>query len=271
MKKFSYPFLVWMLIFILVPMGLIVFYGVTKSSGGQFILSFDNFIKAFDPVYLNVIFKSFGFALISTVICLLIGYPMAYILAKSFKHSSTAIVFIMIPMWMNFLLRTYAWMAILDVNGILNSFLTFLGMGNIELLNTPFAIVLGMVYNFLPFMILPIYTVLLKMPKDYIEAAQDLGANKKTVFTKVIFPLSSSGIVTGIIMVFMPAVTTFVISRLLGGSKILLLGDLIENQFMMVRDWHFGSTLSLIMLILIIVCMIFVNKHDTMENGGMLM
>lgn len=266
-KTFAYPYVLWLCLFILAPMLLIAVYAFTDSSGA---FSVQNLIRAVEPIYLGVLGRSLYLALISTVICLILGYPMAYILANKVKRKGMAMIFIMIPMWMNFLLRTYAWMAILDVNGIINTFLQTVGLPKVQMLYTNGAIVLGMVYNFLPFMILPIYSVLVKMPQDYIEAAEDLGADRRTVFSRIIFPLSLPGVISGITMVFMPAVSTFAISRLLGGSKIMLLGDLIENQFMLVQDWHFGSTLSLIMLVMILISMALLHRKENMEEGSVL-
>lgn len=268
-KYFSYPFLFWLALFIVLPTLLIVYYAVTVDKSGITMVSFENFAKPFDPTYLNVFWNSIWMAVVCTAICLILGYPVAYILAKSKTRSNVVMMLIMMPMWMNFLLRTYAWMAILDTNGLINSVFKLFGASPANMLYTPFAIILGMVYNFFPFMILPIYTVLHKIPHAYLEAAEDLGANFRKVLTKVIFPLSMEGVVSGIIMVFMPAITTFAISRLLGGSQIMLLGDLIENQFMLVRDWHFGSTLSFLLLVLMVITMFFTNVKD-MDEGGKL-
>ena len=186
----------------------------------------------------------------STILCLLIGYPAAYIIAKSkARRQSVLLMLVIVPMWMNFLLRTYAWSAILGRNGVLNTILTAIGLPAMNILYTDSAVMLGMVYNFLPFMIIPIYTILTKMDQDLINAAKDLGANSTQVFTKVIFPLSMPGVVSGITMVFMPAVSTFVISKLLGGGQFMLIGNLIEQQFMSVGDWHFGSAISIFMMI----------------------
>ena len=181
----------------------------------------------------------------STVLCLILGYPVAYFISKMKSNRRNILIMLFIvPMWMNFLLRTYAWLPILGKNGVINNFLSAIGLNTINILYTDAAVLLGMVYNFLPFMILPIYTVLIKMDNSLIDAAADLGANKRQIFTKVIFPLSMPGVITGITMVFMPAVSTFVISRLLGGGQYMLLGNLIETQFTTMGDWNFGSALS---------------------------
>ena len=211
----------------------------------------------------------------STILCLLIGYPAAYIIAKSkARRQSVLLMLVIIPMWMNFLLRTYAWSAILGRNGVLNTILTAIGLPAMNILYTDSAVMLGMVYNFLPFMIIPIYTILTKMDQDLINAAKDLGANSTQVFTKVIFPLSMPGVVSGITMVFMPAVSTFVISKLLGGGQFMLIGNLIEQQFMSVGDWHFGSAISIFMMIVILISMALMNKFSDdsgKEGGGLLL
>ena len=198
----------------------------------------------------------------------MLGYPMAMILAKSkVKTRNMMVLLLIIPMWMNFLLRTYAWMNILEKSGLLNKFLTFLGLPTLDIMYTSGAVVLGMVYNFLPFMILPIYTVLSKIDNKLIEAAQDLGANKSTVFRKVTFPLSIPGVISGVTMVFMPAVTTFVISRLLGGGQYTLIGNLIEQQFLTTLDWNFGSAISVVLLIVILISMAIMAKYDKDKEG----
>ena len=227
------------------------------------------------PMYFRIFYRSIRLALISTILCLLIGYPAAYIIAKSkASRQSVLLMLVIIPMWMNFLLRTYAWSAILGRNGVLNTILTAIGLPAMNILYTDSAVMLGMVYNFLPFMIIPIYTILTKMDQDLINAAKDLGANSTQVFTKVIFPLSMPGVVSGITMVFMPAVSTFVISKLLGGGQFMLIGNLIEQQFMSVGDWHFGSAISIFMMIVILISMALMNKFSDdsgKEGGGLLL
>lgn len=265
---FALPYVVWMIILILAPMLLIVYYAFTENVDGGVVYSLSNMLKAFDPMFMEVLLRSLWLALIATLICLALGYPVSLMLARSkSKNVASLLVLFILPMWMNFLLRTYAWLVLLDNNGLVNSFLTLLGLGKAQLLYTQSAVVLGMVYNFLPFMILPIHSVLVKISQNQIEAAEDLGANSLTVFRKVIFPLSIPGVVTGIIMVFVPAITTFAISRLLGGSQFMLFGDLIENQFILVQDWHFGSALSLIMLVLVLISLAITNKFDKDEGG----
>lgn len=268
------PYVVWSAIFIVIPLFLIVFFSFTKPESGQYVFSLDNFNRLINPIYIKVFGRSLWLALSSTIICLLIGYPAAYIISTAkVSRRGTLILLFILPMWMNFLLRTYAWAAILGKNGVINTILTTLGFNAVNILYTDAAVLLGMVYNFLPFMVLPIYTVLSKMDKDLVNAAEDLGANKIQVFTKVIFPLSMPGVASGITMVFMPAVSTFVISKLLGGGQFMLLGNLIEQQFMSVGDWHFGSAVSIFMMIMILLSMAFMNKFDNdsnKEGGGLL-
>ncbi|HHT36270.1 MAG: ABC transporter permease [Candidatus Wallacebacter cryptica] len=262
------PYLVWMVIFIVIPILLVGYYSLTivTEAGREF--SLENFHRFFEPVYVKVLFRSVELAVIATVICFILGYPLAYILARSdFQHKNILIMLLVIPMWMNFLLRTYAWLTILERNGILNQILNWLRLPSVNILYTETAVVLGMVYNFLPFMVLPIYSVLSKIDHSIIEAAEDLGANSVTVFRKVIFPLSLPGVISGITMVFMPAVTTFVISRLLGGGQFTLIGNLIEQQFLYVGDWGFGSSISLIMMILILLSMAVMSRFAGEERG----
>ncbi|NLG88713.1 MAG: ABC transporter permease [Clostridiaceae bacterium] len=269
-KLLAYPYIVWMAIFIVIPLLLVFFYSITSGNiyePSSLSFTLEHYSKFFDMLYLNVIWKSFRLAIISTVLCLVLGYPVAYIISKSKqKHRSLLLLFFLLPIWMNFLLRTYAWMAILSPNGFLNKALEFFGLPPIEIMPGQTAVVLGMIYNFLPFMVLPIYTVLSKIDKNVLEAAADLGANSFITFIKIILPLSVPGIVTGITMVFMPAVSTFVISRLLGGGKELLIGNLIEQQFTIYRDWHFGSALSIILMIMILVSMAIMSKVDNNNN-----
>lgn len=272
LKRAAYPYIFWMLVFILMPLLLIVFFAFTSGdsqSFSDFTFSLSNFKRFFTPTYLKVLKRSVNLALISTVISLLIGYPLAYIISKErAKRQNVMILMLVIPMWMNFLLRTYAWLTLLGRNGVINNILAKIGIAPLNLMYNNKAILLGMVYNFLPFMVLPIYSVLVKIEKNLIEAAEDLGANKLTVFKKVIFPLSLSGVMTGITMVFIPAVSTFVISDLLGGGKYSLIGNVIEQQFRVTGDWHFGSALSIILMIFILITMAFTSKFDKEKEGG---
>ncbi len=271
----AYPYVIWSLIFIIVPLFLILFFGFTKFDGGEYTFSLENFQKIFlEDAYIKIFIRSINLAFISTVLCLIFGYPVAYIISKmDISKRGTVILLFILPMWMNFLLRTYAWAAILGKNGIINTFITSLGFEPINILYTDTAVLLGMVYNFLPFMVLPIYTVLSKMDQNLINAAHDLGANKFQVFTKVIFPLSLPGVASGVTMVFMPAVSTFVIPKLLGGGQFMLLGNLIEQQFMVTGDKNFGSTVSILMMIVILISMAIMSKFDKdsdKEGGGFL-
>jgi spermidine/putrescine transport system permease protein len=277
MKKKSilaYPYIIWSSIFIVIPLILVLILSFTGEVDGRQVFSLLNYEELMDPIYLKVVFRSITLAGLSTLICLIVGYPVAYIVSKAhISKRGTLILLFILPMWMNFLLRTYAWVAILGKNGLLNSFLGIFGVEHIGILYTNFAILLGMVYNFLPFMVLPIYTSLLKMDNDLINAARDLGANSFQVFIKVIFPLSLPGVISGITMVFMPAVTTFAISRLLGGGKFMLIGDLIEQQFTVVGDWNFGSAISIFMMVVILISMAVMSKFDNesdKEGGGLL-
>jgi spermidine/putrescine transport system permease protein len=229
--------------------------------------SIESYLKFLDPLYLEVLWRSILLAFEATLLCIILGFPMALILSKM-KPSlqKIAVTLFILPMWMNFLLRTYAWMAILGKNGIINNILEFFNIQGVSLLYNEGAILLGMVYNFLPFMVLPIYTVLTKIDYQLVEAAEDLGANKKTVFRKIILPLSIPGVISGILMVFMPAVSTFVISNLLGGGQFNLIGNLIEQQFLLVGNWNFGSAISMILMVVILISVAALNRMD--RSGG---
>lgn len=271
-RYFAYPYLVWMIIFIVFPSILVLLYSVTtKESNGLTTINFTlkNFVDFFDPIYLNILWDSIFLAAISTVICLLLGYPAAYIISNANMSRRNILLFLCIlPMWMNMLLRTYAWMTILGNNGILNNLFDFLGLPQLNMLYTRGATVMGMVYNFLPFMILPIYTALSKMNVGILEAADDLGANRYAKFRKIILPLSMPGVISGIIMVFMPAVSTFIIPQLLGGNKSMMIGNLIEKLFILNGDWNFGSAISIIMMIIILISMSIMNKFEVDKEGG---
>ena len=262
----AYPYVVWSAIFIVIPLLLIVFFSFTSKVDGRFVFSFENFQRLFEPIYFTVFIRSIWLAVLSTVSCLILGYPIAYIISKlPIKRRNMLILLFILPMWMNFLLRTYAWMAILGRDGLINTLLGYIGIGPIKMLYTDGAILLGMVYNFLPFMVIPIYTVLIKIDKNLVNAAYDLGANKAQAFRKIILPLSIPGIISGTTMVFMPAVSNFVIPSLLGGGKYMLVGNLIEQQFTTIGNWNFGSALSIFMMILILISMAFMSKYE--KNG----
>lgn len=276
-RWYSYPYIVWALIFIVVPLIVVLVYGITvQGPDGTLNISFANFKRFFTPVYLGVLGRSVLYAAISTFICLIIGYPAALILtSKNLKHKSVMMLLIVIPMWMNLLLRTYSWLTLLENEGLINQFLRFIGVieqdGYIQFLYGKGAVIFGMVYNFLPFMILPIHSVMSKMDYSIIEAAEDLGAGKVNVFRKVIFPLSIPGISSGITMVFVPAITTFAISSILSGNNVNLLGNVIEKQFGVGGDWNFGSTMSLILMVMILVSLLFMPDSEKESQGGMML
>lgn len=259
-KCVLYPYLIWMGIFVIVPLALVIVFAFTSSTGN---FTFENLIDV--GRYSTVFLSSVILGIISTVICLILGYPMAYFISGiHIKHQNVIIMLLMIPMWTSFLLRTYAWMTILEYNGLLNKLFAFMGMPKINMINTPGAIVLGMVYNFLPYMILPIYTVLSKIDNKVVEAAQDLGANQFKVFTKVVFPMSIPGVVSGFTMVFVPSVSTFIISKMLGGGSIFVIGDLIEMQFLgNTYNPYMGSAISLVLMVIIMITMGIMNVLDT--------
>ena len=274
LDRFAVPYVVWMAIFVVAPILLMVVYAFTTEGGGFTLANFADLGE-----YLPVFTRSFKLAIVATLICLLIGYPMAYLMAKEgVRFQRVAMALIMLPMWMNFLLRTYAWMSILENNGLLNQFfraiglLDALGVDYIPLIRTQGAVVLGMVYNYLPFMILPIYSVIVKLDSSLLEAARDLGANSFGVFRKVIFPLSLPGILSGVTMVFVPSVSTFAISRLLGGGEELMLGDLIEQQFLGgAYDPYLGAAIAMVMMIIVVVCMVVMNHFGEGEEEAVLL
>ena len=267
-KSAAVPYVFWMAVFVVVPLVLIVVYAFTNFDGEFTLENFDNI-----DVFLQVFGNSVVLALIATAICLLIAYPFSYFLAQEGPiFRKVAMLLIMLPMWMNFLLRTYAWMSILENNGFLNQFLGLFGIGPLHIINTDVAVVLGMVYNFLPFMILPIFSVIDKLDRKYIEAAQDLGANKRETFRRVIFPLSLPGVLSGVTMVFIPSISTFAISKLLGGGMSFLLGDLIEMQFLgSAYNPHLGSAIALMMLALVVVATLITNRFGGGDEGTVLM
>lgn len=262
----AFPYSLWMIAFIIIPLIVILYYGLRNGNDGSF--TFDNLKLIADPVNRNALFLSLKLSIISTLICLGLSYPLALILKGMKLKSNSFVVLIMIlPMWMNFLLRTIAWQNILERNGIINTVLKSLNLPTLNIINTPTAIVLGMVYNFLPFMILPLYNTLDKIDDNVINAARDLGANGFTTFRKIIFPLSMPGVISGITMVFVPSLTTFVISNILGGSKILLIGNVIEQQFQKIGNWYTGSGLSLVLMAFVLISMAIVAKYDKDSEG----
>lgn len=247
---------------------MILYYGLTDKTGA---FTLNNIIAITTAGHAKALRLSILLSLISTLVCFLLGYPLAMILAnmKAGRHNFIILIFIL-PMWMNFLLRTLAWQTLLEKNGVINNVLTFLNLPALKIINTPAAIVLGMVYNFLPFMVLPLYNALSKIDKNVINAAHDLGAGKIYTFIRIILPLSVPGIISGITMVFVPALTTFVISSLLGGSKLLLIGDVIEQEFTRASNWHLGSGLSIVLMIFILINMIISAVFDKDGEGSML-
>ena len=267
-KGIAIPYVVWMAIFVVVPLILVVVYAFTNRSGGFTLENFSSMSQ-----YASVFGRSFLLAFVATVVCILLGYPMAYFLARERgRLRQMATMLIMLPMWMNFLLRTYSWVFLLERNGFFNTLLETIGLPKLDIIDTQGAVVLGMVYNFLPFMVLPIFSVIEKMDHRLIEAAQDLGANSAEVFRRVIFPLSLPGVLSGVTMVFIPSVSTFVISRLLGGGKSLLLGDLIEMQFLgSAYNPHLGSAISLVMMVIVLVSMGIMNRFGEGEEQAVMM
>ena len=265
-KSLSFPFFLWAAAFIIIPLLFIVYYGLTDKSGA---FTLENLMAIATAEHSKALFLSLGLSLLSTAICLLLAYPLALILSGSRLGRSGFVIFLFVlPMWMNFLLRTLAWVVLLDTNGVLDTILKFFGLHGIKIINTPAAIVFGMVYDFLPFMILPIYNVVSRIDVNVVNAARDLGANSFQTLYKVIFPLSIPGVVSGITMVFVPALTTFVISNLLGGSKILLIGNVIEQEFTKGNNWNLGSGISLVMMIFILISMALIAKYDKNGEGN---
>ncbi len=263
----SFPYLIWMAGFIIIPLIMIIIYGLSGQGGG---FTLDNIALIFDPINRKALLLSLGLSILSTLLCLALAYPLAMILVDTkMKSNSFIVLVIILPMWMNFLLRTIAWQNILEKTGVLNSILAFFHLPAVNLINTPSAIVLGMVYNFLPFMVLPIYNVLSRIDQDVINAARDLGASGLQTFGQIIFPLTLPGVISGITMVFVPSLTTFVISTILGGSKIVLIGNVIEQQFRL-GNWHTGSGLSLVLMIFILFSMAVLSKYEKGSEGGSL-
>ncbi len=267
-KWLAAPYLFWSVLFIIIPLGMVFYYGLTDRTGA---FTLDNIIAITTAGHAKALRLSILLSFISTVICFLLAYPLAMILAnlKVKRHNFIILIFIL-PMWMNFLLRTLAWQTLLEKNGVINQMLTFFHLPALKIINTPAAILLGMVYNFLPFMVLPLYNALAKIDTNVINAAHDLGANHFYTFIRIILPLSVPGIISGITMVFIPALTTFVISSLLGGGKLLLIGDVIEQEFTRTSNWHLGSGLSMVLMIFILINMILSAVFDKDGEGSML-
>lgn len=275
MKRFSQlaaPYVVWVALMILLPMLLILFYAFTDSGNGvvNFTFTLDHFIRFFtDHDFLLILWRSLVIAFKTTAICILLGYPIAYFIARSSDRVRNILVLVItLPTWINMLVRTYAWIGILTQGGLLSNILGFFGLGETELLYTESAVLIGMVYNFIPFMILQINTSLCKMDHSLLEASADLGANKVQTFWRVTFPLSLSGVISGIALVFLPAVSSFFIPKLLGGGQFFLIGNVIENQFITVGEWNFGSAISMIMAAIMMLCMYLIRRVDEHNSGG---
>lgn len=260
------PYIVWSAIFIIAPLIMVAYYALTDTTGA---FSLDS-IKAI-PSYTSTILLSVLYGVVATAICLVVGYPFAYFISKTKASTQgTMVLLVMLPMWMNFLIRTYSLMTILGDTGIINTALNFFGIDSLKLINTGGAVILGMVYNFLPYMILPIYSVMSKMDNSLIEAAQDLGSTRFQVMRKVIMPLSLPGVLSGITMVFVPCVSTFYITQKLGGGQVVLIGDIIETQFQSANNYNLGASLSLVLMVLILIClgvMNYLGADDETEGG----
>ncbi len=275
MKRFSQlavPYIVWAVVMLVLPMVLIALYSITEPGNSiiSFSMTIDHYVKFFtDPDFLIILWRSLWIAVKTTIICLLLGYPAAYFISRSSERMQNVLVLaITIPMWINMLVRTYAWIGLLSEGGFIQKILGIFGLGNTELLYTEGAVLLGMVYNFLPFMILQIHTALCKMDMSLLEASADLGANPVQTFVRVTLPLSLPGVVNGITLVFLPAVSSFFIPKLLGGGQYFLIGNLIENQFITVGEWNFGSAISMIMAAVMMLLMMVVRRLEIKNQGG---
>ena len=275
MKRFSQlaiPYIVWAVLMLVLPMALLALYSITQQGNSviSFSLTLEHYKKFFtDPDFLLILWRSIAIAIKTTLICLLLGYPAAHFIARSSEKIQNILVLcITLPMWINMLVRTYAWIGLLSEGGFIQQVLSFFGLGNQELLYTEGAVLLGMVYNFLPFMILQIHTSLCKMDNSLLEASADLGANKAQTFMRVTLPLSLPGVINGITLVFLPAVSSFFIPKLLGGGQYFLIGNLIENQFITAGEWNFGSAISMIMAVIMILMMAAVRKAEKRNHGG---
>lgn len=264
-KLLDKPYLVWALLFIIAPLIMVLYYALTDKSGAFTLSNFEQIGNYFSTILLSI-----QYGLIATVICLLLGYPFAYFMSKhTHRTQRTIVLLVMLPMWMNFLIRTYSLMTILGDSGVINTLLNRLNLNSLHLINNGGAVILGMVYNFLPYMILPIYSVLSKMDNSLIEAAQDLGSNKFQVFKRVVLPTSLAGVLSGVTMVFVPCVSTFYITQKLGGGQVVLIGDVIETQFQSANNYNLGASLSFVLMILIFVCLGIMNYFDDgTEDGG---
>ena len=275
MKKFSQlaiPYIVWAVMMLVLPMALIFLYSITEPGNSiiSFSITLDQYIKFFtDKDFLLILWRSLAIAVKTTIICLLLGYPIAYYIARTKEKTQNMLILcITIPMWINMLVRTYAWIGLLSDGGLIQKILSLVGLGHIKLLYTEGAVLLGMVYNFLPFMILQIQTSLCKMDTSLLEASADLGASPAQTFRRITLPLSLPGVINGITLVFLPAVSSFFIPKLLGGGQYFLIGNMIENQFITVGEWNFGSAISMIMAVIMMLLMMAVRKTEKRNAGG---
>lgn len=275
MKKFSQlaiPYIVWAVLMLVLPMALIFLYSITEPGNSiiSFSITLDQYIKFFtDKDFLLILWRSLAIAVKTTIICLLLGYPIAYYIARTKEKTQNMLILcITIPMWINMLVRTYAWIGLLSDGGLIQKILSLVGLGHIKLLYTEGAVLLGMVYNFLPFMILQIQTSLCKMDTSLLEASADLGASPAQIFRRITLPLSLPGVINGITLVFLPAVSSFFIPKLLGGGQYFLIGNMIENQFITVGEWNFGSAISMIMAVIMMLLMMAVRKTEKRNAGG---
>ena len=275
MKKFSQlaiPYIVWAVLLLVLPMALIFLYSITEPGNSiiSFSITLDQYIKFFtDKDFLLILWRSLAIAVKTTIICLLLGYPIAYYIARTKEKTQNLLILcITIPMWINMLVRTYAWIGLLSDDGLIQKILSLVGLGHIKLLYTEGAVLLGMVYNFLPFMILQIQTSLCKMDTSLLEASADLGASPAQTFRRITLPLSLPGVINGITLVFLPAVSSFFIPKLLGGGQYFLIGNMIENQFITVGEWNFGSAISMIMAVIMMLLMMAVRKTEKRNAGG---
>ena len=263
-KLAAAPHIVWAVLFIIAPLLFVAYYAFTDENGA---FSLESFAQMADPNYIQVFVRSVSFAIIATFICFLIAYPLAYFISQmKINTQGMLIMLAMLPMWMNLLIRTYSWMTILEDTGVINTILGYIGIDPIKMINTPGAVILGMVYNYLPYMIMPIYSAMTKIDRSHIEAARDLGCNSMNVITRVVFPLSVSGIISGITMVFVPSISTFYISQKLGGGNFDLVGDTIERQFQLVNNKNLGASMSLVLMVLILICMAVMNKFGNDDD-----
>lgn len=270
-KGLARPYVVWSFLLIVLPLIMVMLYSVTTEGNSLLTIHFtlDNFKKLSDPIYLSVFWKSLKIGFITTVICLVSAYPLAYFISKFDEASQNILILIVtIPMWINTLLRTYAWISLLSDNGIINALLKTLGLNEQTMMYTNFSVIIGLVCDLLPFMVIPIHTSLAKMDHSMVEAARDLGANRLQTFTKVILKLSLPGVISGVTLVFLLSISSFVIPVLLGGHQYVLIGNLIENQFISVGDWNFGSAISIILAVVILLLMGVMKKIDNEDNGG---